>query len=304
MRAVFLGTPAFAVPSLVKLREICDVVAVVCQPDRAKDRKGRFIFCPVKQYAIDNGIPVFQFEKIRLEGVETLKELAPDVMITSAYGQILSQEILDIPKFGVINVHGSMLPEYRGSSPLQWCLINGEKVTGVTIMKTDIGMDTGAMLRKREIEITENMYLDDLFEKASEVGAQLLIETLPDYFEGKIIPEPQDESKATKCRMLKKEEAVIDWSQSAEVVRNKIRGMGFGLTGYNGEQLKIYKLDLTDDVDLPGCGMIEVAKNRITVKCGQGAVNITDLQLQNRKRMSVSDFLNGVKLQSGEEFKA
>ena len=247
MRAVFFGTPDFAVPSLIKLREICDVVAVVCQPDRAKDRKGRYIFSPVKQYAIDNGIPVYQFEKIRQEGVEILREIAPDVMITCAYGQILSQEILDIPPYGVINVHGSLLPKYRGSSPLQWCLIDGEKVTGVTIMKTDIGMDTGAMLTRREIEITDETYIDDLFLQSSNVGAELLAQTLPDYFAGKIVPEAQNEAQATKCRMLKKEDALIDWSLPAEVIRNKIRGIGFGYTYYKGEQLKIYKLDVVTD---------------------------------------------------------
>ena len=302
MRAVFFGTPDFAVPSLIKLREICDVVAVVCQPDRAKDRKGRYIFSPVKQYAIDNGIPVYQFEKIRQEGVEILRGIAPDVMITCAYGQILSQEILDIPPYGVINVHGSLLPKYRGSSPLQWCLIDGEKVTGVTIMKTDIGMDTGAILTKREIEITDETYIDDLFLQSSNVGAELLAQTLPDYFAGKIVPEAQNEAQATKCRMLKKEDALIDWSLPAEVIRNKIRGIGFGYTYYKGEQLKIYKLDVATDDFAGQAGEIAAIKNKLTVKCGEGLLSLKDVQLQNRKRMNIADFLNGVKLQSGEVF--
>jgi len=301
MRAVFLGTPAFAVPSLIKLREICDVVAVICQPDRAKDRKGRVVFSPVKQYAIENNIPVYQFAKIKAEGVEILKELAPDVMITCAYGQILSQEILDIPSYGVINVHGSLLPKYRGSSPLQWCLINGEKVTGVTIMKTDIGMDTGDMLRKREIIIKDDTYLDDLFSEAATVGAELLAETLPDYLDGKIVPEKQDDGAATGCVMLKKEDALIDWSLPSEVIRNRIRGMGYGYTFYNGEQLKIYKLDLAESNGVAP-GEVEIGKNLIKVSCGNGAVIITDLQLQNRKRMVARDFLNGVKIVSGERF--
>ena len=157
IKAVFLGTPAFALPAMNSLSEVAEIIAVVCQPDRAKDRKGNFIFSPVKKAALEKNIPVYQFEKIRRDGAETLKALAPDIMVTCAYGQILSQEILDIPKYGVINVHGSLLPEYRGSSPLQWSLINGEKTTGVTIMRTDIGMDTGDMLRKVEFDIPDDM---------------------------------------------------------------------------------------------------------------------------------------------------
>ena len=229
IRTVLMGTPAFALPTFDKLLKGTQLAAVVTQPDRNKDRKGNVIFSPVKSAALEHNIPVYQFEKIRVQGVETLKSLRPDVIITCAYGQILSQEIIDIPRYGILNVHASLLPRYRGSSPLQWALINGDKVTGVTIMKTDVGMDTGAMLAKEKFNIPDDMYIDGLFEKAASVGAELLIKTLPDYIAGKITPVAQNESEATKCRMLKKEDALIDWTMDAEKVRNKIRGMGIRL---------------------------------------------------------------------------
>ena len=300
IKAVFLGTPAFALPSMNSLSEVAEIIAVVCQPDRAKDRKGNFIFSPVKKAALEKNIPVYQFEKIRRDGAETLKALAPDIMVTCAYGQILSQEILDIPKYGVINVHGSLLPEYRGSSPLQWSLINGEKSTGVTIMRTDIGLDTGDMLRKVEFDIPDDMYIDELFIKAANEGAKLLKETLPDYIAGKITPEKQDESKATKCVMLKKEDALIDWTQPNYVIRNKIRGMGYGYTFYKGEMLKIFRLSLANDNGRPG--EIVVENKTIKVYCGQSALTLEQLQLPNKKKLDCREFLNGTKMISGEVF--
>ena len=301
IKAVFLGTPAFALPSFNKLSEIAEIAAVVCQPDRAKDRKGNFIFSPIKQAAIERGIPVLQFEKIRRDGVDALREIAPDIMVTCAYGQILSQEILDIPKYGVINVHGSLLPEYRGSSPLQWSLINGEKTTGVTIMRTDIGMDTGDMLSRVAFDIPDDMYIDELFVKAANEGADLLVKTLPDYIAGKITPRKQDESKATKCVMLKKEDALIDWTAPNYVIRNKIRGIGYGYTFYRGEMLKIFRLSLADVNGTPG--VIETDdKNFVKVYCGQGALTLEQLQLPNKKKLPVHEFLNGTKLIGGEKF--
>lgn len=260
IRTVLMGTPAFALPTFDKLLKDTQLAAVVTQPDRNKDRKGNVIFSPVKSAALEHNIPVYQFEKIRVQGVETLKSLRPDVIITCAYGQILSQEIIDIPRYGILNVHASLLPRYRGSSPLQWALINGDKVTGVTIMKTDVGMDTGAMLAKEKFNIPDDMYIDGLFEKAASVGAELLIKTLPDYIAGKITPVAQNESEATKCRMLKKEDALIDWTMDAEKVRNKIRGMGYGYTFYNGSMLKIFKLENIDAVG--SAGHIEIKKQK------------------------------------------
>ena len=298
IRTVLMGTPAFALPTFDKLLKDTQLAAVVTQPDRNKDRKGNVIFSPVKSAALEHNIPVYQFEKIRVQGVETLKSLRPDVIITCAYGQILSQEIIDIPRYGILNVHASLLPRYRGSSPLQWALINGDKVTGVTIMKTDVGMDTGAMLAKEKFNIPDDMYIDGLFEKAASVGAELLIKTLPDYIAGKITPVAQNESEATKCRMLKKEDALINWTMDAEKVRNKIRGMGYGYTFYNGSMLKIFKLENIDAVG--SAGHVEIENKKIIVYCGKGAVEIKLLQLANKNKLLAEQFLNGIKMRSGE----
>ncbi len=301
MRVVFLGTPEFAVPSLDALYEHAEVVGAVCQPDRERDRKGRIIEGAVKRRAEELGIPVYQFEKIRRDGVETLRALAPDVMITCAYGQILSQEILDIAPLGVLNVHGSVLPKYRGSAPIQRALINGEKKTGVTIMKTDIGMDTGAILSTEELEINGDDYVGDLYEKLSCVGADLLIKTLDGYLSGEIIPVPQNDALATQAPPLKKEEAYLDFTRSAESVRNVIRGFGYGVCEFRDEQLKIYRAEAIDVCDENTAGTVVTAvKHDFIVACGSGALAISELQACGKKRMKTADFLNGVHVMPGE----
>lgn len=301
MRVVFLGTPEFAVPSLDALYEHAEVVGAVCQPDRERDRKGRIIEGAVKRRAEELGIPVYQFEKIRRDGVETLRALAPDVMITCAYGQILSQEILDIAPLGVLNVHGSVLPKYRGSAPIQRALINGEKKTGVTIMKTDIGMDTGAILSTEELEINGDDYVGDLYEKLSCVGADLLIKTLDGYLSGEIIPVPQNDALATQAPPLKKEEAYLDFTRSAESVRNVIRGFGYGVCEFRDEQLKIYRAEAIDDCGENTAGTVVTAvKHDFIVACGSGALAISELQACGKKRMKTADFLNGVHVMPGE----
>lgn len=301
MRVVFLGTPEFAVPSLDALYEHAEVVGAVCQPDRERDRKGRIIEGAVKRRAEELGIPVYQFEKIRRDGVETLRALAPDVMITCAYGQILSQEILDIAPLGVLNVHGSVLPKYRGSAPIQRALINGEKKTGVTIMKTDIGMDTGAILSMEELEINGDDYVGDLYEKLSCVGADLLIKTLDGYLNGEIIPVPQNDALATQAPPLKKEEAYLDFTRSAESVRNVIRGFGYGVCEFRDEQLKIYRAEAIDDCGENTAGTVVTAvKHDFIVACGSGALAISELQACGKKRMKTADFLNGVHVMPGE----
>lgn len=301
MRVVFLGTPEFAVPSLDALYEHAEVVGAVCQPDRERDRKGRIIEGAVKRRAEELGIPVYQFEKIRRDGVETLRALAPDVMITCAYGQILSQEILDIAPLGVLNVHGSVLPKYRGSAPIQRALINGEKKTGVTIMKTDIGMDTGAILSMEELEINGDDYVGDLYEKLSCVGADLLIKTLDGYLSGEIIPVPQNDALATQAPPLKKEEAYLDFTRSAENVRNVIRGFGYGVCEFRDEQLKIYRAEAIDVCGENTAGTVVTAvKHDFIVACGSGALAISELQACGKKRMKTADFLNGVHVMPGE----
>jgi methionyl-tRNA formyltransferase len=301
MRIVFLGTPDFALPSLRALIASHEVVAVVCQPDREKDRKGNYVFGAVKKEAIAQGIPVYQFEKIRRDGVQTLKDLKPDLMVTCAYGQILSQEILDVAPFGVLNVHGSILPAYRGSAPIQRALINGEKKTGVTIMKTDVGMDSGDILAIEEYEIKPSDYVDDLYLVLSEIGAKLLIPTIDGYVSGKIAPVKQDESLVTHAPMIKKDDYLIDFSRPNTEIRNYIRGCGFGVCDLNGVQLKVYKADIVDDNENKSAGEIVRAKKReFIIACGEGALNLTELQLSGKKKMSTIDFLNGVKL-TGEE---
>ena len=301
MRIVLLGTPDFALPSLRALIATHEVVAVVCQPDREKDRKGNYVFGAVKKEAIAQGIPVYQFEKIRRDGVQTLKDLKPDLMVTCAYGQILSQEILDVAPCGVLNVHGSILPAYRGCAPIQRALINGEKKTGVTIMKTDVGMDSGDILAIEEYEIKPSDYVDDLYLVLSEIGAKLLIPTIDGYVSGKIATVKQDESLVTHAPMIKKDDYLIDFSRPNTEIRNYIRGCGFGVCDLNGVQLKVYKADIVDDNENKSAGEIVRAKKReFIVACGEGALNLTELQLSGKKKMSTIDFLNGVKL-TGEE---
>lgn len=302
MRAIFLGTPKFAVPSLDALYKCAEVVAVVCQPDRERDRKGRIIEGAVKKRAEELNIPIFQFEKIRRDGAEILRSLAPDIMITCAYGQILSQEILDIAPLGVLNVHGSILPRYRGSAPIQRALINGEKETGVTIMKTDIGMDTGAILSVEKLPISDGDYVDDLYEKLSVIGAELLVRTLADYADGKIQPVAQDDALATNAPPLAKEEAYLDFNSSAVAIRNIIRGFGYGVCDFRGDPIKIYRAEIANNVE-EGIGgtVVKAAKNDFIVACGDGALAITEVQASGKKRMRAVDFLNGMRVQPGEK---
>lgn len=301
MRIVFLGTPEFAVPSLDALSLEHEIVAVITQPDRKKDRKGNFVAGAVKCRAAELGIPVYQFEKIRTDGVEKIKTFSPDVMVTCAYGQILSREILDIPRLGVLNVHGSLLPKYRGSSPIQRALMNGEKTTGVTIMKTDVGMDSGAILDSEEIVIEPDDYVTELYDKLAAIGAKLLVKTLDKYEKGLIKPVPQDETKVTFAPLLRKEEAFLDFNESAEKLRNTVRGMGYSVCSFRGESLKIYRADLCENPDnLPAGEIITAKKNVFAVACGVGALKLTELQLSGKKSMNASDFLNGTQARAGE----
>ncbi len=301
MRVIFLGTPEFAVPSLLALHARYEVVGVVCQPDRERDRKGNVIYGAVKKAAKELNLPIFQFEKIKIDGANELRALSPDVMVTCAYGQILSQEILEIAPLGVINVHGSLLPEYRGAAPVQRAIIDGKVETGVTIMKTDVGMDSGDILAVKKIQIEKNDYAADLFNKLSVVGANLLVETLDCYKNGEITPVKQDESKVTYAAMIKKNEANIDFSLPAEAIRNAVRGIGYGVFCYNGQAIKVYRLDAVDGVGKAG-SVIKAGKGALVVACGQGALSFTELQASGKKRMNVVDFLNGVKIGVGDKF--
>ena len=306
MRIVFMGTPEFAVPPLRALLDAgYDVVGVITQPDRPAGRGHKLTACPVKQLAQERNVPVYQFEKIkREEGVACLKALAPDLCVTAAFGQILSKEILDIPKYGTVNVHASLLPEYRGSAPINWCIINGEKIAGVTTMLTDVGMDTGDMLLRRETEIGDMETAGELTQRLSEIGAQLLIDTLREYPNGSIVPQKQDESRASYQPMLSREMARIDWRRSASEIACQVRGMNPWPCAYTENVDGRIKLYLARAVEAaheaaPGTVVVSGAKEGLIIACGAGWLEIVEMQAPNAKRMGAKDYLRGKRIAVG-----
>lgn len=305
MRIVFMGTPDFAVGPLKALLDAKhDVCGVVTQPDKASSR-GKVFFSPVKRFALENGLSLYQFEKIRFDGVEALKSLNPDVIVTAAYGQILSRDILDIPKYGVINVHASFLPEYRGSSPIQWAIINGERETGITIMKTDEGIDTGDVLMRSEpVEINESDTAESLFGKLAPVGSRTLLECLKKLEKGDIVPEKQDGTRATYYPILKKSDGRIDWSKSASSICRLIRGTypwPGAFAALKEKTVKIHSAFVSCETGTPG-EVKSVSKDGIAVCCGEGSITVTELQFEGKPRMSALDALNGRKIEKGDMF--
>lgn len=302
MKVIFLGTPEFAIaPLKALLSSRHEVLAVVSQPDRAKDRKGRLLATPVKAFAEQNGVPVFQFEKIRESGVEKLKDLKSDIMVTAAYGQILSKEILEIAPRGVINVHASVLPKLRGSAPVQWAVINGDKETGVTIMQTDVGVDNGDILAVRRTPIGKCETSGELLARLSEMGAQLLMETLDKIERGTAEAKPQDESKATKCRMLTKADGHLDFGEAKDKIVNRCLGVTPAPGAYavmNGETVKIGRVRAVDG-DFGECGVARVVGGEIVVGCADGGVVIERLQLPGAKMLTAREFLNGRHFEGG-----
>ena len=309
-RVVFMGTPEFAVPSLRALADagVYDIAGVFTQPDRPAGRGKKLTACPVKQFALERGLPVCQFEKIRRpEGVAQLKALAPDVMVTAAFGQILTQEILDIPAHGTVTVHASLLPAYRGPAPINWCIVNGERQAGVTIMRTDAGIDTGDMLRARAVEIGEMETAGELTRRLSELGAELLAETLPDYLAGKIVPVPQDPEKASYQPMLDKAMGEIEWAQPARQIACLVRGFNPWPCAYTDmaeDRLKLYlarPMDSDSDA-APGTVIASGAKEGLVVRCGDGALEILELQAPGGKRMTARAYLMGKRIEVGTVF--
>lgn len=303
MNIVYLGTPDFAVPPLKNLIEKSDgfkVIAVVTNKDKPVGRKQVLTPCPVKVFAESKGIKVLSYDKIREEGVLDLKNLSPDIMITCAFGQILSQEILDIPKYGVINIHASLLPKYRGASPIHYAILNGEKETGVTIMKTDIGIDTGDMISYKSTPIYDTETCGELFDRLSLIGADLIVDTLKSIISGSAKYIPQDHSKATLTKMIKKEHAKINWQDSAEKIYNQIRAFNPAPKAFclfNGEPLKIFSAKVGENSGKPG----EIIRNDdiLEIACGEGSLVILELQKAGGKAMLCSDFLRGNKLEKG-----
>ena len=302
MKVVFLGTPDFAVLPLKAVYETqgVEVAAVICNKDKPVGRKQVLTAPPLKVIAESLGIPVFQYDKIRVEGVDDLKRLAPDLMITCAFGQILSQEILDIPKHGVINIHASLLPKYRGASPIHYAILNGEKTTGITIMKTDIGIDTGDILLQKSLQIGDNETCGELFERLSVLGAECIKDALSLIMQNSAVYTPQIESKATFTKIIKKEQARIDWTKSADDIVNLVRAFNpapVAFTTLNGEPFKIYsaeKCDITGNA-----GEILFADKTLIVGAGEKSVSLLKVCKAGGKPMQISDFLRGNKLSTG-----
>lgn len=304
MRLAFMGTPQFAVPSLeALLDEGYEVAGAFTQPDRPVGRGHRLAACPVKEAALARGVQVYQFERLRSqEGLDCLRALAPDLVVTAAFGQILSQALLDVPRLGTINVHASLLPAYRGAAPINWCIINGETRTGVTTMLTDAGVDTGAMLLSRATQIGAGETAGELAQRLSHIGAQLLIETLRGYIAGQIKPVAQDESKASRQPMLTKEMGKIDWTMSAEKIANRVRGLDpwpCAYTGYAGGTLKVYRARAAAGEGAPGAVLRASAREGLLVACGEGALEILEMQAPGGKRMSARAYLAGKRIEEG-----
>lgn len=306
MKIVFMGTPDFAVGALAMLVSAgYDVTAVVTQPDKPKGR-GKGLQCPpVKEFALQHGIPVLQPKKIREpEAIAALLKYEADLYVVAAFGQILTQEILDMPRLGCVNIHASLLPKYRGAAPIQWAILDGESVTGVTIQQMNAGIDTGDILAKVSVDIMPEDTGDSLFDKLMHAGAQLLIETLPRLERGEITPIAQDEEQATYAKRLNKELGQIDWQESAEVIERKIRAFTSWPGAYtmlSGKPFKLWRARIEDAPADGEAGSISaVTKEEIVVNCGEGKLALREVQLSGKKRMPVKDFLLGVKIKAGE----
>ncbi len=304
MKIVFLGTPDFGIPALQRLVEKHTVLACVCQPDKV-GKRGKTEFCAVKKFAWAQDIPLYQFEKISRDGVQILKELAPDIMVTAAYGQILSQEIIDIAPHGIINIHGSLLPDLRGASPIQSAVLLGYKTTGVTILQTVKRVDAGDMIVQKSLQILPYETNGELFERMAQLGAEALIEALDLIASGKAVFVPQEEEKATFTGKITAEMEQINWTKPAEEIINLVRALNpspVAWTTWGGKRLKVHALRPCDAVFSGVAGqVVECTKKSVAVLCGDGkAVYITQLQAENSKKMDIASFLCGKKFTLGE----
>ena len=302
MNIVFMGTPDFAVESLKKIYESGhNILAVVSQPDKPSGRNMKLMPTPVKEYAESKNIKVYQPEKIRKdeELYETLKSLKPDVIVVVAFGQILPQKILDIPKYGSVNVHGSLLPKYRGAAPIQWAIISGEKVTGITTMYMDAGMDTGDMIQKAEVKIENDDNFGTLYEKMKIKGGELIVQTLEKIADG-VAPRVKQPDDFTLAPMIEKTLGNIDWNNNSEDIRNLVRGLNptpGAYTNIEGQKIKIWRvefsnLEKTDEV-IPGMVIKANKKEGLLISTKDGILDIAEIQLPNSKRMLAKEYLNG-----------
>jgi len=297
MRVVFMGTPDFAEESLKALYENdFNIVGVFTQPDKPKNRGMKLTMSPVKELALAHGTPVYQPVSMRTgEALEILKELNPDVIAVVAYGKLLPAEILDLPKFGCINIHGSLLPKYRGSAPIQWTVLNGDKLAGVTSMYMGVEMDAGDMIDTSVVDVLPDETAGELFDRLAPIGGELLCKTLVSVMEGTAVRTPQNVDEVTFAPPLKKEMCPIDWNCTMDEILNKIRGLNpwpVATTEIQGTAFKVFKAVKTNGKG--DCGKILAAdKNGITVACKDGAVCITELQAAGGKRMKAADYLRG-----------
>ena len=300
INVVFMGTPTFAVPVLEKLIKETNVILVVSQPDREKDRKGNILPTPIKKLAQENNIEVYQPQKIK-ESYEKITNLNPDIIITCAYGQIIPEAILNYPKYGCINVHGSLLPKLRGGAPIHHAIINGDKETGITIMYMDKLMDSGDIISQAKLPILENDNLDIVYEKMSHLGANLLIETLPSIIDGTNNRIKQNENEVTFGYNITKEEEKIDFNESCQEVHNRIRGLSSIPGAYcmlDNKRMKVYQSEITNSKSTQEAGkIIKIDKTGIYVNTSDFIIKLTDIKLEGKKRCLVKDFINGIKVE-------
>lgn len=314
MKIVFMGTPDFAVGALDAIVEAGhQVTAVVTQPDKPKGRGKEMQMTPVKLCALSHGIPVFQPVKIKEpEAVEQLRGYEADLFVVAAFGQILSEEILAMPRYGCVNIHASLLPKYRGAGPIQWSIINGEKITGVTIMQMEKGLDTGDMLFQRPVEIAPDETADTLHDKLAAVGAKLIVEAIPKIEAGEVTPEKQRDEDSSYAKMLTKDMGKIDWNMEAEKLDCLIRGLiswPGASTVFRGKTLKIWEEEPVDTASLKGeikenapGTVVLVEKDAFYVQTGKGVLKVKAVQPEGKKRMAVKDFLLGYPVKAGELF--
>ena len=309
LKIIFMGTAELSCASLEKLTEKFFVVAVVTQPDKPKGREMKLQFSPVKILAEKLNLPVLQPLKVRDEKfISELRELKPDLIVVAAYGQILPQSILDLPKFGCLNVHTSLLPKYRGASPIQSAILNGETETGVTVMKMDAGLDTGEIISQARTPILPEDNSQTLHDRLAQIGAELLVETIPDYIAGKILPKPQPAEGMSYAAKIKKEDGRIDWNEPAEKILNRLRAFTpwpgvftFLKTEPKSQLLKIWKMIIVESSGKAG-EILLADKNGIIVACGKNALRILELQREGGRRLTAEQFLIGFPLKAGAKF--
>ena len=311
MKIVFMGTPDFAKESLEAVYNAGhEILAVVTNPDRPKGRGMKLVASPVKEFALEKNLKIYQPEKVKnnVEFIDEIKKFQPDIICVVAYGKILPKELLEIAKFGCVNVHGSLLPQYRGAAPIQWAVLNGDKTTGITTMYMDTGMDTGDMILKEEIEIGENDTTGDVWEKLSKIGAKLLVKTLQQIENG-TAPRIQQGTDFSMAPMLDKEMSKIDWeNKDAKQIKNLVRGLNpiMGTYSYlDGKKIKFWKVDILkdDNSNIENGTVIKAdSKDGLYIKAKNGIIKVLEIQGENAKKMSIQDFLRGNKIEIGSKF--